>query len=121
MISLTLPFPPSLNTLYATYKSRRILSHKGRTYHQRIIYLVRKALGRPEPLSGRIEVSYTFCAPDHQRRDLSNFTKALADALTMARVWQDDSQIDAEHLYRGAVVKGGSVTITINEIEKAKA
>lgn len=56
--------------------------------------------------------------PDNRRRDLDNTWKPLADALTHAGVWQDDSQIIDLRLVRGEVRQGGQVVVSISEVEK---
>jgi Holliday junction resolvase RusA-like endonuclease len=41
--------------------------------------------------------------------------KALLDALTLAEVWEDDSQIDQLLIYRGVVDKHAGVSVRIGE------
>jgi len=55
-------------------------------------------------------------APDKRRRDLDNLPKALLDGLTHSGIWDDDSQIDDLRIMRGEIVKGGSVTVVIDEV-----
>lgn len=53
----------------------------------------------------------------NRRRDLDNYNKALFDALTNARVWEDDSQVKRMAIEWGPVVKPGRVEITISRFE----
>jgi crossover junction endodeoxyribonuclease RusA len=69
----------------------------------------------PEPLTGRLRIQ----AIVHQARrggDILNREKACMDALTEARVWLDDEQIDDAHFIRGAIVPGGCIDLTIEVI-----
>lgn len=114
MLQLEVPWPPSVNTLYATFRGRRILSRKGREYHKAIEALwLEKRDGRM-PLTGRLKVLRIFYPPDRRRRDISNLSKALDDSLTKAGVWVDDSQIDDERNVRMHVVPGGQAIVLIS-------
>jgi Holliday junction resolvase RusA-like endonuclease len=57
-------------------------------------------LGQHSPLHGRLCVSMLFHGPSARKYDISNFVKTTEDALTKARVWVDDEQIDEGHIYR---------------------
>ena len=46
------------------------------------------------PLDGKLAVRVVAVAPDRRKRDLDNLLKATLDALTHAKVWHDDGQID---------------------------
>lgn len=116
MISISVPWPPSNNHLYATYRGRRLLSKEGRHYHQRIHVLCRMMLKNAVPLNGRIRLCLTAHPPDRRTRDLSNLTKALEDALTKAGVWGDDGQIDDLRIVRAEVEKDGRIAVEIEEI-----
>lgn len=114
MISLSLPFPPSLNHYYRHLRTgRTLISEEGRNYRQTIIGLV-KPLGHG--FTGRLAVTLTCYMPDRRRRDLDNLTKCLNDALTHAGLWGDDSQIDDLRIIRAPVVKGGKVLVTVGEL-----
>lgn len=116
MIALSLPFPPSVNSLYNFYKGRWLLSKEGRNYHTRIIMLCRKLLGPPDPIKGRVRVGITMYPPDERRRDLDNTLKGLLDSIVKARVIHDDSQIDDLRIVRGERKEGGEIAVQIEEI-----
>lgn len=118
MITLTLPYPPSVNHLYAVVNGRKVLSAKGRKYHETVSQSVRNQ--RTESF-GADRVTYTVNVypPDNRRRDLSNLVKAVEDALTKAGVWNDDSQVDAMTWQRGPATKGGSLFVAIESMEAA--
>lgn len=88
---ITLPFPPSVNTLYPIVRGRKILSKKGREYKQE----VKKILDGIdyEMITGNIDMCISLILPDNRRRDIDNYNKALLDCLTEQKVYKDDSQV----------------------------
>jgi crossover junction endodeoxyribonuclease RusA len=114
MLTLTLPYPPSLNHLHAVVHGRKVLSAKGRAYYAEV---ARSVMAQSVAPFGGKRISYTVTAfpPDNRRRDLSNLVKAVEDALTHAGVWNDDSQVDAMTWRRGGASKGGSLFVEIRE------
>lgn len=88
---IDLPFPPSVNGLYAG-KARR---YKSKPYKQWIGRAMLKlsedmyALG----IEGEIGIILRLVRPDNRKRDVANYEKAVCDFLTDRRVFMDDSQI----------------------------
>lgn len=114
---LTIPYPPSVNSLYRVFKNRSILSKKGREYRADVIASVLSHPDRPVKLKGRLHVEFHLYMPDHRRRDISNTIKALEDSLTKAGVWRDDEQIDRELIIRaGYMPPNGVVIVKIEEL-----
>lgn len=120
MLELELPFPPSANSYYrhptkGKLAGRHLISAEGRAYREEVIWKV-------APLninySGRLAVTLSCHMPDNRRRDLGNVEKALCDALTYAKLWNDDSQIDDLRIIRGEVIRGGKVIVKIEELTK---
>ena len=96
---------------------RTLLSKKGRAYRtaaagellaQNVVYA---------GFRGPVAIHLDACPPDRRKRDLDNLPKSLLDALTHARVWSDDSQVDDLRITRGPVVKGGIVNVTITTLK----
>ena len=116
MLEFILPWPPSVNTMYATFQGRRILSRKGREYHRTVAALLLRDFGKLQPLTGRLRVERLYFPPDQRRRDISNLSKAIDDALTKAGIWIDDSQIDDERSLRGLTVQSGRALVRIHTI-----
>ena len=124
MIRLILPWPVSIN---AYWKSRVIkvkgtamattyVSAAGVKFQKSVMAAVIKQLGQHSPRQGRLCVTMRFYAPNARKYDISNFVKTTEDALTKARVWVDDEQIDEEHLYRGQIDRVDSrVEIEVSE------
>lgn len=83
--TFTLPFPPSVNGLFAG-KARRYASPA---------YKAWKALARPFVPAGLIAGPYTleliFDRPDRRARDLGNLEKAVSDLIVERGLVIDDS------------------------------
>lgn len=88
-ISLTLPFPPSLNTIYATYRGRRILSARGREYKADVLALC--FANRVKPIAGDIAIEIKAYRP-RKIGDLDNLQKIIFDSLKGSAFF-DDKQI----------------------------
>lgn len=116
-----LPYPPTVNTYWrhvvcpgrGKSSVRVLISKAGRAYRK----FVRVAVGRVEPISGRLHVVLRVHPPDRRKRDLDNLPKALLDALEHAGVYDDDSQIDWLEVKRESVMSGGCVFVTIARCE----
>ena len=93
MITLTLPFPPSVNRIWRNFGGRTILSAIGRKYRQDVQLAIAQN-GSPRLGSMRVAVTIVVHAPDRRKRDLDNVCKAILDGLQHAGVFDDDSQVD---------------------------
>ena len=67
--------------------------------------------------SGPLAVVCEIYPPDGRRRDMDNVWKTLADSLTHAGVWLDDSQIVDLRLVRCDQREGGMVVVSVEEIK----
>lgn len=121
-LTLSLPFPPSVNTYWRApnngpLKGRHLVSAQGRAYQTAAQASVISQLRRiPRALTGPLSVNVALYPPDRRRRDLDNYNKALFDALTRVGIWEDDSQIRRLFLEWGPVVPTGKVVITISNL-----
>ena len=92
-LSLTLPWPPSTNHLYATVNGRRVKTKAARDYAvavgQRVVIALATGGTIPSPPYAIFVHGYR---PDARRRDLSNLIKCFEDALFDA-IDQDDCQV----------------------------
>ncbi len=113
-MTLTLPWPPTVNHYWRNVSGRTLISRKGREYREAVGWAVRAAKASPWPESARLCVAIEAQAPDKRRRDLDNLPKSVLDALTDAGVWADDSQIDDLRIWRGPV-GAGQIVVTIRE------
>lgn len=113
-MTLTLPYPPSLNHYWRRVGNRTLISRSGREYRQMVCDLA--SLAGVKEQAGRLSVKVEVYPPDKRRRDLDNLTKALLDALEHAGAYQDDSQIDRLLIERGERRDGGCVVVRISEM-----
>ena len=92
---LVLPFPPSVNALYAHDRktNRRFIAKRYAAWKGEAGF----ALAQQKPLPrfpGKIYVTMRFGRPDRRRRDVANFEKAVSDLLVSAGVIVDDCLIE---------------------------
>jgi len=118
-LEFNLPYPPSVNKLYAIYKKMQVLTAAGRKYYKDVDVVVRESGLLPSPFNNeRLSISILTHQPDKRRRDLDNILKAIFDSLTKSEVWQDDSQIDLIYVERSTISRNnGYVEIKIEVIE----
>ena len=117
MITLTLPYPPSINRYWRSWKGRVLISREGRAYRDAALAAIYAAPGRHNVSStDRLRVRIRANPPDNRRRDLDNTLKAVLDAITHAGVWGDDSQIDDLGVTRGTVGAPGSVQVEVERL-----
>lgn len=118
-----LPMPPSVNH----YWGKSVKSGGGRKYVH--VYLTAKAkkfrtsviayvagLNGIRTHQGRIKAVVTLHGATKRNFDVDNFMKGIGDALTHARVYRDDSQIDELVVKRGEIIRGGQVDVELYEI-----
>jgi len=113
VISLRVPFPPSLNHYYRRVGGRTLISKAGRNYRRLLVSALRSQF--PQPMTGRLHVTMHAHPPDRRRRDLDNLQKCLLDALQHAGVYADDSQIDSLTITRCNVIPNGCMRVQIIE------
>ena len=93
MIKISLPFPPSVNALYAgkvrRYKSKRYVEWEADARYK----LIPQRKNIKQLPDGPIQITYRCGRPDKRVRDLANLEKALSDFLVHEFVIRDDSDI----------------------------
>jgi crossover junction endodeoxyribonuclease RusA len=113
VLTLELPWPPSINTYWRHGRGRTYLSAVGRNYRE----LVRDRM----PVfhrswdSEHLELFIDASPPDRRKRDLDNILKSLIDGLMHAGVYRDDSQIKTivARMLEKHEGDGGLVTVTV--------
>jgi crossover junction endodeoxyribonuclease RusA len=112
MLTLELPYPPSVNHYYRHVGFRTLISREGRAYRTTVCSILRRAGVRP--MEGTLAVGIDLYPPDLRRRDCDNAQKALLDSLQHGRAYRDDSQIHKLlTVMRDRVVPGGKVIVCI--------
>ena len=102
-----LPFPPSVNGLFATdFRTRRRFATKRYQAWQTQagVALLQQPHAR---LTGKVKVTYALGRPDKRKRDAFNYEKAISDLLVRHEIIQDDSDIDDGRIYWADDVKNG--------------
>ena len=111
-IKLTLPYPPSVNNLYATFGGRRIVSAKGRKFKSDIAVLARQQGAKL--LDGDLSVTFRVFRPK-RIGDLDNRLKISQDALK-GICFADDKQIIEIHAFRFDDKTNPRIEIDLKEI-----
>ena len=116
-VTLTLPYPPSINRYYRTFRGRILISKPGRDYRLAVIETVD---GTEWDWPGRVALRLDVHPPDRRKRDLDNIQKPLLDALQHSGILEDDSLVDDLHTVRGdRMPPDGLIIATITAIDEA--
>lgn len=110
-MTLTLPWPPSVNHYWRTWRGRMLISRKGRAYREQVGAILQAAGVRTQ--SGSLAVHVELYPPDKRKRDVDNTFKAIGDSLQHGGAFQDDSQIVWLLLEKAEVVPDGKVVVRI--------
>ena len=118
LISITRPWPPSVNRIWRCVGGRVLLSAAGRSYRHAVAVAVLEQNPPYYLLTGRLSMTIKAYPPDRRKRDIDNLAKACLDAIQSTKlVFIDDSQIDHLSIHRCAVEKPGRLEIQIWEHE----
>ena len=69
------------------------------------------------PYQCKIAVMMEFNKADKRNRDLDNPVKQLWDALTFAKIWDDDSQVVLALSFFGPCRRGGACQVLVQPLE----
>lgn len=119
-IELVLPYPPTGNTATrhtrggAHYKTGAALAYRS-AVAAALAEVGLGSLAGCAALGGPLALSWLLLPPDERGRDVDNVRKEMADALTRAGVWRDDSNrvIRRETFEWGPALPGGRVELAI--------
>lgn len=119
-VVLTLPFPVSVNAMFADGKTRR---HKSQRYCDWLLeagYVLKSQ--KPPQIKGQYHITYAFQeGQDRRERDAFNLEKGVTDLLVKHGVVEGDSN---KYLRKGSVEWDRSVIgvrITITPLEQGNA
>lgn len=113
MTTLSLPFPPSVNAMFADGRTRRVKSQKYADWILEAGYALNRQ--RPAPIRGKVNLAYVVQEGfDKRRRDVGNYEKAVTDLLVKHGVIEaDDNTIVREiNLKWSNAVEGIHITIS---------
>lgn len=123
MMMLTLPWPPSVNRYWrhvfrGPTAGRIYIAAEGKAFRTHVAWVARQAKAPQIDAKALVRVNIVAYPPDRRSRDLDNLQKATLDALTYAKVWHDDSQVDDLRICRarddaGNLLLGGRLEVTI--------
>lgn len=117
VITLKLPYPPSINNYYGSLRGGgKYIKKEGKVFREVVVDSLRSYAYKKAPLTDKLRVFIEVYPPDKRRRDLDNINKALLDALTHSKIYDDDWLIDDLRLVRGEPIKGGYVRVHIYKI-----
>jgi len=121
-VTLTLPWPPSVNHYWRTWQGRHLVSRAGRAYRGAVaLAVIAHRDGPPRlPLAGRLALTLTAHPPDRRVRDIDNLLKGTLDSLAHAGVYGDDGSIDDLRIVRSGVVAGGRLEVQVRVIAPAE-
>ena len=111
-----LPWPPSVNGYWRTFRNRQIISKRGREYRAEAMKEMQRLGLIDEALTERLQVHLTLHPPTLRKYDIDNFCKATFDALSHARFWEDDEQIDSLSIRKTEKIKGGKIIIRVTKL-----
>ena len=114
MLTLELPYPPSVNHYWRRVGARTLISREGRRFRQSVLKIL-AAIG-VRPLGSKLDVHVEAYPPDHRRRDIDNIAKALLDALEHGGAYRDDSQIVKLSIEKHEPVPDGKTVVCIRSI-----
>lgn len=99
MISIELPWPPTINSYWRRRGDRYFISKQGKQFRRDTILLCSKYKGlfcNDE----RLKLTVKAYPPDKRRRDIDNLLKVLCDSLEAAQIFKDDCQLDEIYIKR---------------------
>ena len=122
MITISLPYPVSMNAIWRSCGNKQVLTQEARRYRNEIKYACSKAKARliPGEVSVVIELRPKMTATGRASKilmDLDNCIKATLDGL-QGIVIDNDRNVKRIYAYYGEPVESGGLVITIEKYEK---
>ena len=115
VLTLTLPYPPTVNRHLIPVSGRLVKSPQHREYAAtcgKMIQVYRR--GQP-PLTCDLIVTIELHPPDRRKRDADNPIKAALDALKAGGVYLDDSQVKEPRPIMSTPASPAYITVIIEE------
>ena len=115
MITLQLPYPPSVNAMYGSHGNRRFLRPRGRVFKEQVAEICK---GIPTFGAISLELNIVLFPRDKRLMDISNSIKGIEDSLQDAGLFDNDQQVCKITIERGSKIKGGGCQVTIKEYQQ---
>lgn len=122
MYEFTLPWPPTVNHYHQPIrlgKSVRIIKgQKAREYEEVAVEHMKEQGLTDELISDSLAIHITLNPPTLRKYDIDNRNKAILDAITAAKFWLDDDQVERMVVVKGEKTKGGRVKVTVKALNE---
>ena len=115
--SFVLPYPPSVNGYWRSFRNRQIISKRGREYVKLVDTKMKELNLHREGLDCALKFKMVINPPTLRSYDVDNFTKGVFDALSKCGFWVDDSQVQILTIIKGEKVKGGIVKVDVWKLD----
>lgn len=117
------PYPPSLNKLYAynKFSRQKYLTSEGKEYKLKVVSIIRRLIEEQsiEKITSLIDFQVYDFPPDARKRDKDNILKILQDSITLSGLWDDDSLIGNLMVFKGGQkITGGRLVVLISDFEQ---
>jgi crossover junction endodeoxyribonuclease RusA len=115
MITLTIPFAPTLNHMWGYAGKRKYLKKEVHEFRAKV---TEAAIEANAKINGRLAIFIALYPATKRKFDIDNRVKAILDALQLAGVFLDDEQVDFLWVVRRPVVQGGMCKVVLVEYNK---
>lgn len=116
MITIELPYPPTVNHYWGRKGHQQFLTKKGRMFREAVAgCLIQRGV---RYLRGRLQVGIDLHPPDRRKRDVDNVLKPTLDALEKGKAFADDFQIWRLAIERKSVVAEGKAIVRIEPYDE---
>lgn len=117
----SMPWPPTVNQWHQPIKMGKAVritkSQKARAYLKLALEHIEQNLGLyGENIEQRLSVKLVLHPPSLRKYDIDNRTKGIFDALSEAKFWIDDEQVERLLLEKGQKEAGGRVEVEVSFI-----
>ena len=121
MITLELPYPISVNSIWRVYKGRQVVTPEARRYKNEVKYVCSKHKVKmfTGPVSVVVEVRPKMTITGKASKvliDLDNSLKLILDSL-QGIIIDNDRNVKRIYAYYGEPVQSGALIITIEKYE----
>ena len=118
MITLVLPFPPSVNRLWRATKEGRVYRSPKYVEWRKLAMWQIAGQAKGKKHLGPYKLTIHAVKPDKRRRDLGNLEKAVSDILVSQNIVEDDSL--CEHLVMMWVSEGPACHVMVEGVGNEK-